>query len=607
MQDFEKARRLQILAVAAFVAIAFLLGRLAWMQLLQGAQYKKIAEDNRLRKLYSQGPRGTMYDRNGAVLVSNRPSFAVSVIPAEYAKPEAVTPFLAELAGMTPAAVENLLAAGRDMPYSPCRIIIDADQATIAKIEERKNSLPGVIIEAMPVRYYVYGSLAAHVFGYIGRINAEEYAARKAAGYNPSDLIGKDGLEWVWEDYLRGVAGGEEVEVNAQGQEVGVVRQKAAIPGHSLVLTLDANLQKAAEEILAAQLDASRTRGHPAKGGAIVVLDVATGGVLAMASSPAFDPNVFVRGISERDWSALLTNPNDPLTNRAIQNAYPPGSVFKIVTATAALDLGAVTPEEIINDQGSYVVGGWTFYGWEPRGLGRLNIVDALAWSSDPFFYEMGRRVGVDRLAAYALTYGLGSKSGIKLPGEVKGNVPTEAWKEATYGEPWYLGETIIAAIGQGYYLVTPLQQALLLMAVANGGPIYRPMLVSKIFKPDGSLRQVFKPEVMRTVYLKPAIWDTLRRGLAKVVTEGTGTSSFLGFPQPVAGKTGSAETGRGTVHSWFACYAPADKPQIAVAALLEDAGEGAEAAVPVVRKVLEAYFGLPAAGQPPQPPGKTD
>lgn len=608
MQDLEKARRLQVLAIAVFVVIVLLLGRLAWMQLLQGAQYKKIAEDNRLRKLYSQGPRGTMYDRNGAVLVSNRPSFAVSVIPAEYASPETVTPYLAELAGVPVEEIEALLAGGQEFPYSPSRVILDADPTIIAKIEERKSQLPGVIIEALPVRYYVYGSLGAHVFGYIGRIDAEEYAARKKAGYNPSDLIGKDGLERVWEDVLRGVEGGQEIEVNARGEEVGVARQKAAVAGHNLVLTLDANLQKAAEEILAAQLDASRTNGHPAKGGAVVVLDVANGAVLTLASSPTYDPNVFARGISGRDWTALITNPNNPLTNRVIQNAYPPGSVFKIVTATAALDLGLVTPEEVFNDRGFYVAGGWTFFGWEPKGLGQLKLVDAIAWSSDPVFYELGRRVGVDRLAAYALTYGLGAQSGIKLLGEAKGNVPTEAWKTATYDEPWYLGETIIAAIGQGYYLVTPIQQALLLMAVANGGPIYRPYLVSKILGPDGSPREVFRPEVIRTVYLKPAIWDTVRRGLETVVTAGTATSNFQGFPRPVAGKTGSAETGRGTVHSWFACYAPADKPQIVAVALLEDAGEGAEAAVPVVRKVLEAYFGLPTPGQPPPPPsGKTD
>lgn len=608
MQDLEKARRLQMLAIAVIVVIVFLLGRLAWMQLLQGAQYKKVAEDNRLRKLFTQGPRGTMYDRNGAALVSNRPSFAVSVIPAEYAHPQEVTPFLAELAGVPPAEIEALLASGQEFPYSPCRLILDANPAMIAKIEERKSSLPGVIIEALPVRYYVYGSLAAHVFGYIGRIDAEEYAARRGAGYNPSDLIGKDGLERVWEDLLRGVEGGQEIEVNARGEEVRVARQKPAVAGHGLVLTLDANLQKAAEGILAAQLDASRTNGHPAKGGAVVVLDVTSGAVLALASSPTYDPNVFARGISARDWSALLTNPNNPLTNRAIQSAYPPGSVFKIVTATAALDLGLVTPEEVFNDQGFYVAGGWTFYGWELKGLGQLKLVDAIAWSSDPVFYELGRRLGVDRLAAYALTYGLGAPSEIKLLGEVKGNVPTEAWKTSTYGEPWYLGETIIAAIGQGYYLVTPIQQALLLMAVANGGIIYRPYLVSKLLHPDGSPQEIYKPAVMRTVYLQPATWDTLRRGLETVVTAGTATSNFLGFPRPVAGKTGSAETGRDTVHSWFACYAPADKPQIVAVALLEDAGEGAEAAVPVVRKVLEAYFGLPTPGQQqPPPPGKSD
>lgn len=607
MWEIESTRRLRVLALLVVAVIGLLVLRLAWMQLLQGAQYKKIAEDNRLRRHYAQAPRGTIYDRNGAVLVSNRPSFAVSIIPAEYTSPQAVTPFLAALAGLPRGEIDTLLAAAKAAPYTPVPVIRDAGPDLLAKIEERKASLPGVVIEAAPVRHYVYGKLAAHVFGYVGRISAEEYAARRDAGYNPADLIGKDGLELVWEDVLRGTPGGREVEVNARGEEIGAAGEKAAIPGKGLVLTLDANLQKAAEESLAAQIAVSRSIGEPAKGGGVVVLDVRSGAVLVLASSPAFDPNAFAGGISAKDWAALLNNPDNPLTDRVTQNAYPPGSVFKIVTAAAALDRGLVTPAEIFEDKGVYNLGGWDFFGWNPKGLGKLNLEGAIAMSSDPVFYELGRRMGADTLAAYALTFGFGKPTGIGLPGEADGFVPTEDWKATAYGESWYPGETIIAAIGQGYYLATLLQQASLLMAVANGGVIYRPVLVDKVLDTDGTPRQKIAPAVARTVYLAPETWDAIRRGLESVVTRGTAATVFQGFGQTASGKTGSAETGRGTTHSWFACYAPAADPEIVVAALIEDGGDGSVAAGPVVRKVLEAYFGLPAAPVKTPSPGQTD
>jgi penicillin-binding protein 2 len=323
----------------------------------------------------------------------------------------------------------------------------------------------------------------------------------------------------------------------------------------------------------------------------VLALDARTGAVLLMANSPSFDPNVFAGGISSREWDKLINNPNNPLANKTIQNAYPPGSVFKIVTAAAALDRGDTNLAEIFNDRGVYNYGGWDFYGWEEKGLGKLDISGALTWSSDPVFYELGRRMGADNLASYALTFGYGKPSGIKLPGEASGVVPTEEWKMAEYNQQWYGGESLIAAIGQGYYLATPLQQALSLMAVANGGVVYRPILVDKVLGQDGLVKTDYKPEILRTIYLKPEYWEAIRKGLKGVVTEGTALSVFSGFTPSLAGKTGSAETGRGTVHSWFACYAPAENPEIVVTALVEEGGEGSVSAAPIVKKVLEAYF----------------
>lgn len=595
MWETNKSRRMRILSEIIVGVILLLVLRLAWMQILQGPQYKKVAEENRVRQITAQAPRGTIYDRNGAVLVSNRPSFALSVIPYEYSNGEIATPILAEITGLSAGEIQRRIENGANFPHTPVRLKRDVDDAMLAKIEERKYYLPGVIVEAAPIRYYLYKHLAAQVFGYVGNISEEEFAERRQRGYSPNDLIGKDGLERVWEEKLKGTDGGRQVEVNAMGEEVESIGEKAAIPGKGVVLTLDANLQKAAEDALQNQISAARKIGEPAKGGSAIVMDVHTGGVLAMANAPSFDPNVFAGGITVKDWNSLMNDPNHPLSNKAIQSQYPPGSVFKIVTSAAALDAGYTTTAEVFQDKGVYVLSGWSFYGWEPKGLGALTIVDAIAWSSDPVFYELGHRMGADNLAGYAVTFGLGRPTGIKLLGEEAGIVPTEEWKQETYGEPWYPGETLIAAIGQGYYLTTPLQQAMLLMAVANGGVVYRPMLVDKILSPDGSVLENYQPEVLRTIYLRPDIWDAIRRGLVQVTTVGTASSVFKGFQPVIAGKTGSAETGRNTTHAWFACYAPADNPRIVVAVLVEDGGEGSVSAAPVVRRILETYFSLPA------------
>jgi len=607
MWDLEKNRRIKIMAWIIAAIIGALILRLAWMQIFQGPQYKKIAEENRIRQVVAQAPRGTVYDRNGAILISNRPSFAISVIPSEYTNAAAGS-IISEIAGLTPDEIEKMVRDGEKFPFTPVRLKRDADASMITKIEERKENLPGVIIEAVPIRHYVYNTLAAHVFGYVGTISDEEYEKRKELGYRPNDLMGKAGLEREYEEVLRGIDGGLQVEINAMGEEVQVLGNKPAIQGRGLVLTIDANIQKAAEEALGLQIEASRKMGEAAKGGSAVVLDIKTGGVLAMVSLPSFDPNVFAGGITTKDWSALINNPNNPLTNRSIQSIYPPASVFKIITAAAALEMNYTNSSEIFQDKGVYILNGWSFYGWNTKGLGPLNVVGALALSSDPVFYELGHRMGIDNLASYALTFGLGKKTGIKLLGEEAGLVPTEEWKMTTFGEGWYPGETLIAAIGQGYYLVTPLQQAMVLMAVANGGVVYRPILADKVLNVDGQVETKFAPEILRTVYLRPDTWEVIRQGLTAVTTTGTGATVFNGFPHKVAGKTGSGESGRGTTHSWFACYAPADDPKIAVAVLVDEGGEGSVAAGPVARKILEAYFGIYNPQPVPIPPkGKTD
>jgi penicillin-binding protein 2 len=589
----QQTSRMATLLMVIVGIFMILILRLAYMQIMQGAQYKKTANENSVRRITTQAPRGSIYDRSGAIIVTNRPSFSVAIIPSEYTNPQGVTPFLSSLIGVTPQKIDNLVKKGQAVPYTPVHLKRDIDAAVVAQLGERKRDLPGVVVEVVPIRQYVYNSLAAHLLGYVGAISDEEYEKRQAT-YGLNDFIGKDGIEQQWEQALKGIDGGKEVEVNAQGEELRVLGNTSAIAGKSLYLTLDANLQKVAEDALNQEILACRKVGEPAKGGAVVMLEAKTGKVLVLASSPAFDLNSFASGITAKDWNQLINNPDSPLTNKAIQNIYPPGSVFKIVTAAAALDSEKTTTTEIFDDRGAYSLNGWKFYGWEAQGLGKLTISDALIFSSDPFFYEMGNRLGVDLLASYARTFGLGQKTNIELSGEEVGCVPTAEWKQLTYNQAWYPGETLIAAIGQGYYLVTPLQQAMLLMAVANKGIEYQPIIVDHIVGIDGTVEVQSQPVLLHKIYLAPEYWSAIQQGLRGVTTRGTAATVFQGFPISVYGKTGSAETGRGTTHSWFACYAPGEQPQIVVAVLVEEGGEGTVAAAPVAKKILEAYFAEP-------------
>ncbi len=587
----EKSRRLGTMGILIILVFLILLLRIAWLQILQGPQYKRSAEENRIIEIYNEAPRGIIYDRNGVVLVANRPSFAASILPNEFNPvPESVS-LLSDIVHISANDLIHFLQSGKERPYTPIKIKRDIDPVMVAKLEEHKNYLPGVIIEAVPVRHYIYDELAAHVLGYVGIIDALEYQQRKTKGYLMQSLIGKDGLEKVWEDVLRGKDGAKLVEKDATGREKRIIGDIIPVAGSGLQLALDSNLQKIADSALREQVKLSQLQGQPATGGCIIVANVKNGEILVMTNFPSYNPNLFATGISSNEWAKLLDDKRHPLSHRAIQNTYPPGSVFKIITAAAALQDKYTTPEEIFDDRGVYVLNGWSFHGWKTEGLGKLTIVDAIAWSSDPAFYELGHRIGINRLAAYALTFGLGKKTGIKLPGEKAGIVPTKEWKQSVFQEPWYPGETLISAIGQGYNLVTPLQQILLVMAVANRGIIYKPKLVRSIIAADGKADIINPPEVIYTVDLDSAVWKVIEEGLHSVTTEGTAAGVFKTVSYSLAGKTGSAETGRETTHAWFACYAPVEDPEIAVVTFVENGGEGSVAAAPLAKKVLDAYF----------------
>ncbi|MCI6752729.1 MAG: penicillin-binding protein 2, partial [Selenomonas bovis] len=450
---------------------------------------------------------------------------------------------------------------------------------------EQKELYPGVMIENTPIRDYVLKQEGAHTFGYVSEINDEELKEKKADGYKSGDIIGKFGLEKIYDTYVRGEDGGDQVEVDVSGKPVKRLGRKVPVPGDDLVLTIDKDLQTAAEKAVDDRLAAIH-----ASAAAAVVLNPQTGEVLAMVSRPAFDPNLFAHGISSKDWAKLNNNPFHPMDNKTISGEYPPGSTFKIVTGTAALTEGKVAPEEKIFDSGHH----WIIPKGNAEGeaLGWINFQEALAHSDNVYFYEMGNRLGIDLLEKYARMFGLGQRTGIDLPYEAKGLVANREYKKKNFEDgDWYLSETFDAAIGQGFNLVTPLQAAMVMGEIAADGKRYKPHLVSRIQTQDGDVIKEFQPELLSELQVPANVIKLVQEGLHDVTKFGTAASTFRGFPVDIAGKTGTAENSQGRDHGWFVAYGPFDNPNIVVAVIVEQGGFGSQSAVPIGREILEAAF----------------
>jgi len=478
--------------------------------------------------------------------------------------------------------------------FDPVRIKSNIGPEIVTKIEERRAELPGVVIEIQPIRSYVNRELGAHLFGYVSEINDVQLEKSKADGYKTGDIVGKFGLEQVYDRELRGTDGGDQVEVDVNGRPVSVLGKKETIPGKNLVLTIDYRIQKAAEVAIDEQLAylQTKTEFRNAKAAAAIAMNPKTGEILAMVSRPTFDPNLFAGGISSKDWKLINENPNNPMDNKVISGEYPPGSTFKIVTGTAALELGKVTPEEKILDTGKH----WLIDKGNAEGeaLGWINFKEALSKSDNVYFYEMGNRLGIDNLEKYARMFGLGAFTGINLPGESDGLVANKRYKEKNYGEDWYLSETFDAAIGQGFQLATPLQMAVVMSEIANGGHRYRPYLVSKITAPSGEVAKTFAPEEVGQISISPGTLNLIRESLKDVALEGgTGFEAFRDFPVSIAGKTGTAENSHGSDHGWFIAYGPYEDPRIVVVVIVEQGGFGSGSAAPIVRKMMEAAFNV--------------
>lgn len=591
MRSMRMVHRLDLLAIIMVLVFFVLIGQLGYLQVVQGKHYGQLADGNRIKPIPILAPRGSFYDRNGVPIVTNRPGSTVSLVPLSEPVSEAVIEKLSTMLGMSPDEIREKTMRMRGS-FETVRIKTDVGPEIVSKIQEHRNELPGVVIEIQPIRSYVYNELAAHIVGYVGEINDIELEKQKTEGYKSGDIVGKFGLEKVYDKILRGTDGSRQVEVDVSGRSILELEKKEPAPGQNLVLTIDYRIQKATEAAIEDQLKELQTKqgSTNARAAAAVVLNPKTGEILAMVSRPTFNPNQFSGGISVKEWKLLNDNPFHPMDNRAISGEYPPGSTFKIVTGAAALELGKVTPEEKIFDSGQYL----DKVNSSGEALGWINFITALAKSDNVFFYHMGERIGIDNLEKFARSFGLGDYTGINLPGEADGMVANRKYKEKVYGEEWYLSETLDAAIGQGFQLVTPIQAAMVMGEVANGGHRYRPYLVSKIISPDGDKVQKFDPEEIGRVPVSEHNLNLIREGLRDVAIDG-GTAAYVfeGFPISIAGKTGTVENSHGDDHGWFVAYAPFDDPRIVVAVIVEQGGFGSESAAPIARKILEAAFNL--------------
>lgn len=587
-------RRIYLLSVSAALIFLILLSRLWFLQFIDVDRLREMSENNRLRFIPVASSRGALLDRSGKVIVNNTPSFSLAVIPNEVKDKEQLLTNLARVLQVDRAELLSRWNKGKGRAkYFPLVLASGLTRDQVEFLEENSLRLPGLEIEVKPVREYPEGTLAAHMLGYIAEISEKELEMPAFADYNPGDYVGKNGIERGFENYLHGEDGGRQIEVDARGRLLRTLSETFPVPGQSLQLTVDLELQKTAEKAL----------GEYAA--SVVALDVNSGEILAMASSSQFDPALFTSRMPPEQWQAYLEDKRRPLENKALKGQYPPGSTFKAITALAGLSEGLIDENSTVHCSGEYKVGTGTFRCWNRKGHGRVNLRGALRESCDVYFYQLGVKLGVDRIAAYAKRFGLGEPLGIGIEGEKSGFVPTSAWKEKKTGNKWYLGETLSVSIGQGYLLATPLQLAAMTAGLAADGKIYRPHLVKKVLDRDGKTVKEFLPEVIRTVDLKPDHYRLVREGLWAVVNEprGTGAAARL-YEVKVAGKTGTSQVvklkeGKQAVayqhrdHALFIAFAPYDKPEIAVAVVVEHGEHGGGAAAPVAGRVLRKYFEL--------------
>lgn len=593
-------RKINYAVIIIFLSFTLLVVRLAYLQLYKGNELGLRSETNsiRLRKITS--PRGLIMDNSGRIIAENIPSFHAYYVPNRTRSYQQIKDDFVRIYRERSLEIpREILKTSLAPPFVTQRLDSLLSRQKLAVIETNSHLLPGVFIDVVPVRRYPYGDTIAHLIGYVGEISREELTSDISGHYSSGDFLGKFGLEKELEDFLRGQSGAEQAEVNAVGREVRVLEKLEPIAGYNVVLTIDMSLQQAVSGAM------------NGKAGAVVVMDPRNGDILAMVSSPSFDPNLFSQGISTQDWRKLASDPLHPLKNRAISGQYPPASTYKVIVAAAALEEGLLTPDTVYNCNGEYEIGNRKFRCWRSDGHGRVNMHRAIVESCDVYFYNLGKLIGVDMMAQYAQYFGLGQKTGIGLPQERKGLIPTKNWKKDRFKAPWHLGETISISIGQGYNLTTPLQLANLYAALANDGKLYRPRIVKKILHTDGRAYREYQPELLSQIPISAKTIRVINQALWGVVNEQGGTAAAARrHEKDLSGKTGTAQvvgiprTGetlkyhasgrRLKDHAIFVGFAPADRPEILVSVLIEHAGAGGGAvAAPIAKKIVDAYFSM--------------
>lgn len=581
-----------ILVAVVFFALAI---RLWYLQVKEGDYYRELAENNRIRSVKSPAPRGTILDRLGIKLAENRPGFDLYLIPEDVKDWPRTKTLLKSLVGIEPETIDEKLEQAKSRPpFQAVKLREDLTWEDTVKIESYKFEMPGIMLDVTPKRHYLYSEAIAHLIGYLGEISEKELKDQKGKKYSPGDLTGKYGLERTLEGDLRGIDGSKDVEVDALGRKISVVNVTTPYPGNDVQLTIDVRTQVAAWAALKDRV------------GAAIAIEPSTGKILAMVSTPAFDPNSLSTGISREEWKSIIENPFNVMNNRVLQGLYPPASTYKPIHAAAALEENVITPSTIIYSGPSFWFGNREYRDWKKEGHGKISVHRAIVESSDTFFYQVGLRMGVDRLAKYTKTFGFGTKTGIELGGEKSGIVPSTEWKRAAYKARWYDGETISVSVGQGYMLTTPLQLADAYAAIANGGTLYVPKIVNEIKTPMGKVIREFYPEKKGTLGVSEKTLSIVKDALQGVVNEDGGTAvSLKSANLKIAGKTGTAQVSRLIKrvknvesiaykfrdHAWFAGYAPYDDPKIAVVVIVEHGGFGASAAAPVAREIFKAYL----------------
>lgn len=577
-KEGEVEGRIKLILVIIIAVFLFILARVAWLQLVKGERYLWLSKASHLRLLPLPAPRGKIFDREGKILADNRATFSIGVVPGNIKSLPELLVSLEKVLPLDVDLIKDKLETAPN-PFRPVTLKKNISISEVTYLLEREEEFPGVVILTQPVRNYPHGKLVAHVLGYLGEVNKEELNSSLTSKIVAGTLVGKVGIEKVYNEYLQGEKGGKQLEVDAYGRELKTISYKDSLPGDNIYLTLDLKMQQIAEEELGERK------------GVVLIGDPHTGEILVLLSHPSFDPNLFVQGISPQIRDELFSDPGNPLENRAIRGEYFPGSSFKIIVATAALEEGKTTESTTFFCPGELQVGNRIFKCWKEGGHGRLNLEEAIIHSCNVYFYQLGLKIGAKNIIKYAKLFGLGQPTPIDLISEKGGFLPTPEWKKENYGEIWYPGDTANLSIGQGYISVTPFQMLGVINAIANGGNLLEPHLLERVVDFEGKVILSNSSQKTRKISISSPTFKFLRRSLRGVVVRGTGWRAENKVVK-ISGKTGTAEVaGREEPDNWFVGYAPSENPSLSIVVLVEQRKEERAVAPEIAGKILARIF----------------